>query len=113
MLTLGQIPLHHLTGQLHEELARSRDLLESEPISAEEPRIEPALESQGESTSPVAQRNPCRWTKKRSGITLIGRIEPGSLVAKATWPTPPWAVYSVRKMVEPLAARLMAPNTPP
>src|SRR6478735_4501108 len=44
--------------------------------------------------------------------TSMGRIWPGTLVANATIPDPPWAVYSVMKRLPPATARLTAPNMP-
>src|SRR4051812_16205776 len=44
--------------------------------------------------------------------TSMGRIWPGTLVANATIPDPPLAVYSVMKRLPPATARLTAPNMP-
>src|SRR5215207_9709888 len=42
----------------------------------------------------------------------MGRICPGTLVANATMPGPPLAVYSVMKRLPPATARFTAPNMP-
>ncbi len=47
-----------------------------------------------------------------SADTSMGRIWPGTLVANATMPGPPCAVYSVMKKLPPATARFTAPNMP-
>src|SRR6476620_8748873 len=47
-----------------------------------------------------------------SADTSMGKIWPGTLVAKATMPAPPSAVYSVMKRLPPATARFTAPNMP-
>src|SRR4051812_23910152 len=47
-----------------------------------------------------------------SADTSMGRIWPGTLVANATMPDPPSAVYSVMKRLPPATARFTAPNMP-
>jgi hypothetical protein len=45
-------------------------------------------------------------------LTSIGRIWPGTRVAKATIPGADLAVYSVTKKLPPATARFTAPKTP-
>ena len=91
-LARGQLIADQLAGQFDPGPALAADALQQEALAREDACAEGLLEAGADWMPGVPARNPCRCTmNSRPGVTLTGRMLPGSFAANAMVPVVPFA----------------------